>query len=80
MELSKPTKPAPSMPKCKPAKDEKFNYCIGFNWPNSESIGLYSYGTNHWYGTMEAAENTLEFIQDQSDDGSKYFICRIEKI
>ncbi len=57
---------------------DKFNYCIAHYWPNSESVGLYAYGTNHWYGTEKSAKETLEFIKRTcTKDGTKYFICKI---
>ena len=60
--------------------EDKFTYCIGFYWPNSKAIGLYTYGINHWHGTMEQAEDTLEFIRGMSDEPEKYFVCKITPV
>ncbi len=65
------------------AKADKFNFCIGFEWPNSGGVvGLNALGSNHWFGTMEDAEETLEFIRDMGPkrERSKYAIYRLVRV
>jgi hypothetical protein len=43
----------------------KFNYAVGHYWEGeSGSVGLYSYGGEIFYGTMEQAQGFLKYIQD----------------
>jgi hypothetical protein len=45
---------------------KKFNYAVGFYWEgDSGSVGCYAYGSEHFYGTMEDAQNFLKYVQDQ---------------
>ena len=58
------------MPKKKQAK--KFNYAVGFYWEGeSGSVGCYAYGSEHFYGTMEDAQNFLTYVQRQQEDKKK---------
>jgi len=58
------------MPKKKQAK--KFNYAVGFYWPDGEgSVGCYAYGSETFFGTMEDARNFRTYCQNQSDNKGK---------
>jgi hypothetical protein len=58
------------MTKKKQAK--KFMYGVGFYWEgDSGSVGLYAYGSDTFYGTMEDAQNFLKYCQDQQADKKK---------
>lgn len=47
----------------------KFNYAIGHYWNDeSGSIGCYSYFGEVHYGTMEDAENMLDYVQGKSPE------------
>ena len=53
------------MAKKKQAK--KFMYGVGFYWEgDSGSVGLYAYGSDTFYGTMEDAQNFLTYVQEQN--------------
>ena len=55
------------MPKKKQAK--KFNYAVGHYWEGeSGSVGCYAYGNEHFYGTMEDAQNFLKYVQSQDKE------------
>ncbi len=58
--------------------EDKFNYSIAFNWPDTEHLGFYVRGTGHWYGTMEDARDTLRLVQAANRKSViKYFICKV---
>lgn len=46
-------------------KAKKFNYAVGFYWEKDEndSVGVYAYGGELHYGTMEDAKGLLEYVQ-----------------
>jgi hypothetical protein len=48
-------------------KAKKFNYAVGFYWKKDEndSVGVYAYGGELHYGTMEDAKGLLEYVQEQ---------------
>jgi hypothetical protein len=58
------------MTKKKQAK--KFNYAVGHYWEGeSGSIGLYTYGNDHFYGTMEDAKFFLNLAQEHDKEKKK---------
>ena len=53
------------MTKKKQAK--KFMYGVGFYWEgDSGSVGLYSYHSETFYGTMEQAKNFLAYVEEEN--------------
>jgi hypothetical protein len=58
------------MTKKKQAK--KFMYGVGFYWEgDSGSVGLYTYHSETFYGTMEQARNFRDYCQNQPDNKGK---------
>ena len=70
------------MAKKKQAK--KFNYAVGFYWEgDSGSVGCYAYGNEHFYGTMEDAQNFLKYVQSQKKtkaEKAKYKIFQLIEV
>lgn len=70
------------MAKKKQAK--KFNYAVGFYWEgDSGSVGCYAYGSEHFYGTMEDAQNFLKYVQSQKKtkaEKEKYKIFQLVEV
>jgi hypothetical protein len=55
------------MPKDK--KEEKFNYAVGFYWPEGEGrVGTYTYGRETFFGTMEDARSFREYCQTRPEN------------
>lgn len=51
---------------------KKFNYGVGFYWEgDSGSVGLYAYGSEIFYGTMEEAQNFRTYIENQTSGNPK---------
>lgn len=51
---------------------KKFNYAVGFYWPDGEgSVGTYAYGRETFFGTMEDARNFRGYCQNQADNKGK---------
>jgi hypothetical protein len=60
------------MSKKKEAK--KFMFGVGFYWEgDSGHVGLYSSGSEVFFGTMEEAKNFLSYCQKKSDRVYKIF-------
>ena len=58
------------MAKKKQAK--KFMYGVGFYWEgDSGSVGLYAYGSETFYGTLEDAKNFQMYCQTRPDNKGK---------
>ena len=56
----------------KKTQAKKFMYGVGFYWEgDSGSVGLYSYHSDTFYGTMEDAQNFLKYVQNQQADKKK---------
>lgn len=53
-------------------KSKKFNYAVGHYWDGEDgSIGTYAYGSEHFFGTMEDAQNFLKYVKNQDKKESK---------
>lgn len=66
----------------KKAKTEKkkFNYGVGFYWPNSDgAIGLYSYGTDVFHGTLKDAKEFKKYVQG-GDPEKEYHIFMLVEV
>jgi len=47
-------------------KPKQFNYAVGHYWEGeSGSVGTYAYGNEHFYGTMEQAQNFLKYVEEE---------------
>lgn len=47
-------------------KEKEFNYAVGFYWNgNDGEVGVYAYGTETHYGTLEDAKGFLEYVKEQ---------------
>jgi hypothetical protein len=58
----------------------EFNYCIGSYWEgNSGSIGVYAYGSEVHYGTIEDATSFLEYVKKKYP-GENYQIFKVVPI
>lgn len=60
---------------------EKFNYVIGRKWGDKDnSLSCYTYHTTVFFGDIEDAINTRDFIRSRADkyEASEYEIYRIE--
>lgn len=68
----------------KKKQSKKFNYAVGFYWEgDSGSVGCYAYGSEHFYGTMEDAQNFLKYVQSQKKTKSekeKYKIFQLVEV
>jgi hypothetical protein len=61
-------------------KMDKFNYVIARKWfDDSNQLNCYTYHNAVFYGDIEDARNTLEFIKDRADEDKKHQY-RIHKI
>ena len=48
---------------------KEFNYSVGFYWyEDSDQIGIYTYGRDVFYGTMEEAKEFRDYCQNQPDN------------
>jgi hypothetical protein len=59
---------------------DRFNYVIARLWSEEENqLNCYTFHTTVFYGDIEDAKNTLEFIKDRADEDKvdKYQIYRI---
>ena len=53
----------------KKKEPKKFMYGIGFYWEgDSGSVGLYAYGSEVFYGSMQDAKNFQTYCQNQPDN------------
>jgi hypothetical protein len=63
---------------------KKFNYAVGFYWEGeSGSVGCYAYGNEVHYGTMEEAQNFLEYVRSQQKnkaEKAKYKIFQLIEV
>ena len=70
------------MAKKKQAK--KFNYAVGFYWEgDGGSVGCYAYHSEVHYGTMEEANNFLEYVRGQKKtkaEKAKYKIFQLVEV
>jgi hypothetical protein len=70
------------MTKKKQAK--QFNYAVGFYWEgDSGSVGCYAYHSEVHYGTMEDANNFLEYVRNQKKtkaEKAKYKIFQLVEV
>lgn len=68
----------------KKKQSKKFNYAVGFYWEgDSGSVGCYAYGSEHFYGTMEDAQNFLKYVQSQKKTNAekeKYKIFQLVEV
>jgi hypothetical protein len=68
----------------KKKQSKKFNYAVGFYWEgDSGSVGCYAYGSEHFYGTMEDAQNFLKYVQSQKKtkaEKEKYKIFQLVEV
>lgn len=50
-------------------KAVKFNYCVGHYWNDENGeVGLYTYGNDHFYGTMKDAKEFMKYVKTKSPD------------
>jgi hypothetical protein len=59
---------------------DRFNYVIARLWSEEENqLNCYTFHTTVFYGDIEDAKNTLEFIKGRADEDNvdKYQIYRI---
>ena len=65
-------------------KAKKFNYAVGFYWEgDSGSVGCYAYHSEVHYGTMEDANNFLEYVRSQKKttaEKAKYKIFQLVEV
>jgi hypothetical protein len=65
-------------------KKKKFNYAVGSYWEGDDgSIGCYAYGSEVHYGTMEEAQNFLEYVRSQKKtkaEKAKYKIFQLVEV
>jgi hypothetical protein len=63
---------------------KKFNYAVGFYWEgDSGSVGCYTYHSEVHYGTMEEANNFLEYVRSQKKtnaEKAKYKIFQLVEV
>ena len=73
--------------------DKKFNYCVGSYWredttpehaewsakQHGDSIGLYAYGSEHFYGTMKEAKEFKKYVEKKSP-GKNWHIFQIVEV
>ena len=63
---------------------KKFNYAVGFYWEgDSGSVGCYAYHSEVHYGTMEDANNFLEYVRSQKKtkaEKAKYKIFQLVEV
>lgn len=53
-------------------KAAKFNFGVGFYWEGeSGNVGLYTQGSETHHGTMEEANDFLEYVKSQQIDNTK---------
>lgn len=45
----------------------KFAYAVGHYWPTG-GVGVYTFGSSTFYGTMKEAEEFLEYVKAKSPD------------
>jgi hypothetical protein len=56
----------------KKKSSKKFMYGVGFYWEgDSGSVGLYAFGNELFYGTLEDAKNFQSYCQNQTDNTGK---------
>lgn len=54
--------------------EEEFNYIIGsYQWEGLYHVNDYCYGNTVWYGTIEDARSTLEFLQTKTTKELRIF-------
>lgn len=61
--------------------DNNFNYVIARRWfDDSNQLNCYTFHSTIFYGDMEDANNTLEFIKDRADEdkADQYQIYKID--
>ena len=60
---------------------DKFNYVIASMWSDKDNrLNCYTFHTTVFYGDMEDAKNTLEFIRDRADNPPEiYSIFKIDE-
>ena len=65
-------------------KAKEFNYAVGFYWKDdSGAVGCYAYGSEVHYGTMEHAQNFLEYVRGQKKtraEKAKYKIFQLIEV
>lgn len=63
---------------------KKFNYAVGHYWEGeSGSVGCYAYHSEVHYGTMEEANNFLEYVRSQKKtkaEKAKYKIFQLVEV
>ena len=63
---------------------KKFNYAVGHYWEgDSGSVGCYAYHSEVHYGTMEDANNFLEYVRSQKKtkaEKAKYKIFQLVEV
>lgn len=59
---------------------DKFNYAVGGYWDNSEyGVGCYACGQEVFYGTMQNAEDFLEYVKSKSHN-KEWKIFKLEEV
>lgn len=46
----------------------KFNFVVGHYWEKDKQIGCYTYFSTNHYGTMEDANDYLEYVKGKSPE------------
>jgi len=72
------------MTKLQMKKAKQFNYAVGHYWDgNNGSVGVYAYHSEVHYGTMEDAQNFLEYVRGQQKtevEKAKYKIFQLIEV
>ena len=65
-------------------ESKKFNYAVGSYWEgDSGSVGCYAYSSEIHYGSMEDANNFLEYVRRQKKtkaEKAKYKIFQLVEV
>jgi hypothetical protein len=72
--------------------DKKFNYCVASYWREDiapehaewavkqygDSIGVYAYGSEHFYGTLKEAKKFKKHVEKKSPDKNWHIFQIVE--